>query len=71
MVWYKGNEIDIDEVENLPKGNYVLVRKGCESVGGPIRPKSELVNTIKNTNIPKGEIEIQSFEIRFPNKIIH
>ena len=37
MVWYKGKEIGIDEIENLPEGNYVLVRKGCESVGGPIR----------------------------------
>jgi len=71
MVWYKGKEISIDEIENLPEGGYVLVRKDYKMVGGPIRPKSELVNTIKNTNIPKKEIEIQSFNINFPNKIRH
>ncbi|GAF70939.1 unnamed protein product, partial [marine sediment metagenome] len=46
MVWHENNEMGIDEIKNLPEGTYVLVRKGCGLVGGPIRPKSELTDAV-------------------------
>lgn len=77
MVWYEGNEIDFNQIGKpekeggLPDGTYVLVRKGCGLVGGPIRFKSELSNAVKNTTLPEGEVEIQRFEMKFTNKIDH
>lgn len=76
MIWYKNDErgideieIDIDEIKNLPEGHYILVRKGCKLVGGPVIPKSELVEAVENTTLPEGEAQIINFAWNYTNKI--
>ena len=78
MVWYNREEITLEELKglNLSENDYVLISHkqredlGIGSLSGKKYSGDELVESVKNCNIPTDDVEIERFIMAYENDCV-
>ena len=63
-VFYDGKSIPISAIGTFPQTTYALFRKGTiPNFAGPPISRDELTDRVKNSTLPKDQIEIMEFKM--------
>ena len=64
-VFYDGESIPISAIGTLPQTTYALFKKGTvPNFAGPPISRDGLADRVKNSTLPKDQIEIMEFEMK-------